>query len=173
MRKFILILCFSLVSWDLNAKVRYSFIKEAQILGYVCGQGLACKSAKYDDFELLARAILITKAQNRKELTEAGIHYLSKRAEAYVGKKLEGMYDCREIVQAFDKQEIFKSRLLADGTIYMYDGTVLKPKNPYDVTQIYKKDPNIRKNVEEIYNSRLNSRLKKAEKIYKRKQIKK
>ena len=149
MRKFILILCFSLVSWDLNAKV--SYMEEAQTLGYVSGQGLACKSAKYDDFELLARAILLTKAQNNEELNEALYQYVSKKAEAYMGKKLDGMYDCREIVQAFDKQDIFKSRLLADGTIYMYDGTVLKPKNPYDATQLYKKDPNIHKKLEKIY----------------------
>ena len=156
MRKFILILCFSLVSWDLNAKV--SYLEEAQTLGYVSGQGLACKSQRYDDFELLARAILLTKAPNNEKLNKALYEYSNKKAESYMAKKMDGLYDCREIVRVFDGQEIFKAKLMADGTIYMADGTVLTPKTPYDATQIYKKDPTIHQKLEKIYKRKQKNR---------------
>ena len=42
-----------------------SYLEEVYSLGSVAGQGLACQSNKYDEYELLARAIMIGKAQIR------------------------------------------------------------------------------------------------------------
>ena len=41
-----------------------SYIEEMQSLGAVAGQGLACQAQKYDTFELLARAIMVSKASS-------------------------------------------------------------------------------------------------------------
>ena len=45
-----------------QAAAQVTYIEEVRELGSVAGQGLACGASKYDTFELLARAILISKA---------------------------------------------------------------------------------------------------------------
>ena len=44
-----------------NAAQKLTYLEEMYNLGSVSGQGLACKSQKYHQFELLARAILVGK----------------------------------------------------------------------------------------------------------------
>ena len=41
-----------------------TYAEEMYALGSIAGQGLACKSKRYHQFELLARAILVGKAPN-------------------------------------------------------------------------------------------------------------
>ena len=45
-----------------NAQAQMPYIEEVRALGAIAGQGLACGSSKYDTFEMLARAILLTKS---------------------------------------------------------------------------------------------------------------
>ena len=50
------------------AAAQMSYMDEVKALGAVSGQGLACGASKYDDFELLARAIMLSKAPSEMRL---------------------------------------------------------------------------------------------------------
>ena len=134
------------------AAAQMPYIEEVKALGAISGQGLACGSSKYDTFELLARAILLTKSPSDKLQNDAVYAYSEAKANAYMSKEMDGFYECSEINRRFDKQEIFKAVLYADGTIKMPDGQILTPRRPYDATMIYKKDTKVRENARAIYN---------------------
>ena len=57
---------FGLLSTGANAQ-EMNYIDEVKALGSVAGQGLACGASRYDTYELLARAILISKASSDAE----------------------------------------------------------------------------------------------------------
>lgn len=136
------------------ARAQMPYIEEVRALGAIAGQGLACGSAKYDTFELLARAILLTKSPSDKLQNDAVYAYSEEKANAYISKEMDGFYECTAINRRFDNQEIFKAVLYADGTIKMPDGQVLTPRRPYDATMIYKKKPDSLKEARAIYNGR-------------------
>ena len=62
------------------------YIDEVKTLGYIAGQGMACGASKYGTFELLARAILISKAPSDKMQSEAVYTYNEAKANAYISK---------------------------------------------------------------------------------------
>ena len=130
---------------------KISYIEEMQSLGAVSGQGLACEASKYDTFELLARAIMISKAKSDAEQAKGMEAYNEYKANAFISKVKDGFYDCRGIADAFDKQAIFKATLYGNGTIKMPDGTVITPRHAYDATQVYKKDPKARERYIKLY----------------------
>ncbi len=134
------------------AAAQMPYIEEVKALGAISGQGLACGSSKYDTFELLARAILLTKSPSDKLQNDAVYAYSEAKANAYMSKEMDGFYECAAINRRFDNQEIFKAVLYADGTIKMPDGQILTPRRPYDATMIYKKDTKVRENARAIYN---------------------
>lgn len=134
------------------AAAQMPYIEEVKALGAISGQGLACGSSKYDTFELLARAILLTKSPSDKLQNDAVYVYSEAKANAYMSKEMDGFYECAAINRRFDNQEIFKAVLYADGTIKMPDGQILTPRRPYDATMIYKKDTKVRENARAIYN---------------------
>ncbi len=134
------------------AAAQMPYIEEVKALGAISGQGLACGSSKYDTFELLARAILLTKSPSDKLQNDAIYAYSEAKANAYMSKEMDGFYECASINRRFDNQEIFKAVLYADGTIKMPDGQILTPRRPYDATMIYKKDSKVRENAKAIYN---------------------
>ncbi len=136
------------------ARAQMPYIEEVRALGAIAGQGLACGSAKYDTFELLARAILLTKSPSDKLQNDAVYAYSEEKANAYISKEMDGFYECASINRRFDNQEIFKAVLYADGTIKMPDGQVLTPRRPYDATMIYKKKADSLKEAKAIYNGR-------------------
>lgn len=144
----ILLSCFCAVV----ARAQMPYIEEVKALGAISGQGLACGSAKYDTFELLARAILLTKAPTDKLQNDAIYAYSEAKANAYMSKEMDGFYECAAINARFDNQEIFKAVLYADGTIKMPDGQVLTPRRAYDATMIYKKNDRVRETAKAIYN---------------------
>lgn len=144
----ILLSCF----WTAAARAQMPYIEEVKALGAISGQGLACGSAKYDTFELLARAILLTKAPTDKLQNDAIYAYSEAKANAYMSKEMDGFYECAAINARFDNQEIFKAVLYADGTIKMPDGQVLTPRRAYDATMIYKKNERVRETAKAIYN---------------------
>ena len=144
----ILLSCF----WVAVVQAQMPYIEEVKALGAISGQGLACGSAKYDTFELLARAILLTKAPTDKLQNDAIYAYSEAKANAYMSKEMDGFYECAAINARFDNQEIFKAVLYADGTIKMPDGQILTPRRAYDATMIYKKNERVRETAKAIYN---------------------
>jgi len=136
-----------------------TYLEEVKSLGFVSGQGLACQASKYDTFELLARAILISKAQS-DDMQEQGMRAFNEgKAEAFISKIRDNMSDCAQINRSFDNQQIFKAVLYGDGTIKMPDGKLVKPRHAYDATLVYKKDPNARDEMIKLYQTQHNKIL--------------
>lgn len=141
-------------SWSAHAQV--SYVEEAKTLGIVAGQGLACNSSKYDQFEMLARAIILTKAPSTQALQDGLYAYNSAKADIFLAKRKDGGYLCGEILQMFDNQDIYNITLYEDGTLKMPDGQIITPKTPYDASKIYAKDDNLQRNVDSIYQTNVN-----------------
>lgn len=143
---------FALTVWAFPVQAQMPYLEEVKALGVISGQGLACGASKYDTFELLARAILLTKSPSDKIQNDAVYAYSEAKANAYMSKEIDGYFECAEINRRFDAQEIFKAVLYADGAIKMPDGTLLTPRKAYDATMIYKKLDNERQRAKAIYN---------------------
>lgn len=132
--------CMFFASTVYGSNTNPTYLEEMYTLGTVSGQGLACKSKKYHQFELLARAIVVGKAPN-KELQEQGMaRYNTGKADAFMAVEDIGFADCAETLQAFDNQPIFKSVLYSDGRVKLADGTIIKPRKSYDASKLYTKD---------------------------------
>jgi len=134
---------FTLLSFAAVAEDEPTYLEEMEGLGIVAGQGLACNASKYDTFELLARAYLISKASSDAVQAQGMREYNSAKVNTYVSKQMDGFFECSQIRRDFDNQLIFKSTLYGDGTIKTPDGKIITPRQPYDATLIYKKDPKI------------------------------
>ncbi len=160
MRLFLLVFMFFLLATPIKAQMSYE--EEARALGVVAGQGLACGSSKYDTFELLARAIILTKSPNDRLQDKALKVFTEEKADVFIAKQLDNFADCGGIVAKFDAQDIFKATLYADGTIKMPDGQIITPRNPYDATMIYDKNSNVRQRANSIYSKDV-SNIKKVE----------
>lgn len=160
MYKIAAILMFLILATPAAAQMSYE--DEARALGAVAGQGLACGSSKYDTFELLARAIILTKSPNDSLQSKALKIFTEEKADVFVSKQLDNFSDCGRIVERFDAQDIFKATLYADGTIKMPDGQILTPRQPYDASMIYDKNSNVRQRAASIYNKDV-SNIKKIE----------
>ncbi len=132
-----------------------SYIEEMQSLGAVSGQGLACQASKYDTFELLARAIMISKASSDAEQAKGMEAYNEYKVNAFISKVKDNFADCRSIADIFDKQTIFKATLYGNGTIKMPDGSIITPRHAYDATLVYKKDPQAREKYIKLYNEQI------------------
>ena len=129
---------------------KVSYMDEVKALGYVAGQGMACGASKFQTFEMLARAILITKAPNNKAQASAMYAYNNAKADAYFAKQSDGFSGCDDINRRFDSQPIYEATLYADGSIKMPDGKLFTPRKPYDATLLYK-DRNDRTTAQKIY----------------------
>lgn len=145
--------------WALNisaavAQERVPYLEEVRALGAVSGQGLVCNASKYDDFEMLARAIMLTKAPSDSALQKGVYAYNDAKANAYISTQADGGYMCDEIRRRFDNQDIFQATLYEDGTIQMPSGMLLTPRRPYDASQIYKKNTEDKKQLKAIYDGR-------------------
>lgn len=161
-KMFRLAVVLALLAWATPAGAQMAYEDEARALGAVAGQGLACGSAKYDTFELLARAIILTKSPSDALQDKALRIFTEEKADVFVSKQLDNFADCADIVSRFDAQDIFKATLYADGTIKMPDGQILTPRQPYDATLIYDPNSNVRQRAAAIYN-RDTSRVRKVE----------
>lgn len=134
----VFLLCFAGVFRANAAPITYE--EEMYALGAVSGQGLACKSSKYHQFELLARAIVVGKAPNAA-VQEAGLRqYAAGKATTFMDVEDSNFAECSTIIQGFDNQPIFKSVLYSDGRLKLPDGTIITPRKPYDATKLYQKD---------------------------------
>ena len=135
--------------WAFPVQAQMPYLEEVKALGAVSGQGMACGASKYNTFELLARAILISKAPSDKMQSEAVYVYNEAKANAFISKQMDGFFECDAINRRFDSQDIFKATLYRDGTIKMPDGTLVTPRRPYDATLVYNKDVDV--DAEAIY----------------------
>lgn len=117
-----------------------TYNEEMYALGSVSGQGLACKSQKYHQFEQLARAIMVGKAANSAEQKQGMERYNTGKVEAFMAMEDSNFKECDIILEEFERQKIFDSTLYADGRVKLYDGTMITPRKPYDATKLYKKD---------------------------------
>ncbi len=150
----------SALSTHANAQIPY--LEEVKALGIISGQGMACGAAKHATFEMLARAILITKSPSQDMLDQAAYTYNEAKANTYLSKQMDGYYQCELINRRFNNQDIFKITLYADGTLKMPDGNILTPRQPYDASALYKADRQIEIKAQAIYNgapSRLPSNI--------------
>lgn len=159
MKKWFLGLC---LIWSFSVNAQMPYIEEAKALGMIAGQGLACEASKYQTFELLARAIILTKSPSAAQQSEGLKAYLEEKADVFVSKQLDNFADCRNIARRFDEQDIFKTTLYADGTIKMPDGQIFTPREPYDATGIYDTNSHDLQKANAIYNRDL-SNVKKVE----------
>ncbi len=137
-----------------------TYIEEVRALGAVAGQGMACGAEKYDTFELLARAILISKASSDSEQAGGMKAYNDAKANAYVSKQMDGFYECPGINKRFNSQDIFKATLYGDGTLKMPDGKIITPRRAYDATLIYDKGFKEKESAQKIYSSGGNQKVK-------------
>ena len=158
MKKFLL-LCSVFASFASAVSAQMPYMEEVKALGTVSGQGMACGSSRYTTFEMLARAIMLTKAPDLETMNEAMYAYNQAKANAYMSKQMDGFYECPLIVRRFDNQDIFNITLYADGSLKMPDGKIIKPVRPYDASLIYDSSaPEIR-SAQNIYNNRKKAAL--------------
>ena len=87
----ILLLC--VLYGAVSAHAQMPYIEEVRALGAISGQGLACGASKYDTFELLARAILLTKSPSDKLQRDAIYAYSEEKANAYMSKDMDGFFE--------------------------------------------------------------------------------
>ncbi|MFV0626801.1 MAG: hypothetical protein ACK5N8_05590 [Alphaproteobacteria bacterium] len=165
MKKRFLLLSFLTVfaGSEAQAQTAVSYMDEVKALGAVAGQGLACGSSKYDTFEMLARAIMITKAASNSVQEKAMYTYNEEKANAYMSKQFDGFYGCDDINSRFNSQEIFQATLYRDGTIKMPDGKIFTPRQPYDVTLVYAKNDAQKQQAQAIYDGKKGQQAKDAQ----------
>ena len=142
------------------AEAQMAYLDEVRALGAVAGQGLACGASKYGTFEMLAMAILISKAPNDSLQAQAMYAYNEEKADAYLSKQYDGLFECAEINRRFDNQGIFQATLYGDGTIKMPDGQIVTPRQPYDARQIYQPDEQAREKAQAIYDGGKNVKVR-------------
>ena len=88
-KQIVIAMVLSLIAKAVSAQMPY--MEEVKALGAIAGQGLACGASKYDDFELLARAILLTKSPSDKLQTDAIYAYSEEKADVYMSKELDAL----------------------------------------------------------------------------------
>lgn len=137
---FIIALIINQVSPVNAADNKPTYLEEVKDLGYIAGQGLGCRAKKYHNFELLARAILVSKSPNDKAQKEAQKIYNEAKVTSFFDLESNNFAGCDEIVYNFNRQKIFKSMLYSDGKIKLFDGTLITPRKAYDASKLYQKD---------------------------------
>ncbi|MBQ9271251.1 MAG: hypothetical protein IJ218_03185 [Alphaproteobacteria bacterium] len=149
------------------ASNQLTYEEEMYLLGTMSGKGLACKSQKYHQFELLARALIVSKAPNA-EIQQRGMReYTSGKVDAFTESELDNFADCAQILKAFNNQKIFQSVLYANGKIKMYDGTIITPRQPYDASKLYVKDREAFRKADAAYKNSLAQAQKNAQNMKK------
>ena len=143
------------------------YYEEMYALGTMSGLGLACKSQKYHQYELLARAIVVSKASNDSMQLEGMQRYNTGKAETFMKMEASNFADCDIIRQEFDNQKIFQSTLYSDGKIKMYDSTLITPRKQYKASSLYEKDREAFIKADAAYKKVVASALKKAQNVEK------
>jgi len=124
-----------------QAASKPDYYEEMYALGTMSGLGLACKSQKYHKYELLARAMIVSKAANDQMQKEGMERYNAGKAETFMDMEANNFANCGDIRNSFENQKIFQSTLYSDGKIKLYDGTLITPRKAYQASSLYTKDP--------------------------------
>lgn len=140
------------------------YLDNIKTFGYISGEGLACGATRYQSYEMIARAYLVSAARSDNEQAEGMYQYNLAKAQAYMNKKRNGLFDCAEVNQRFDNQKIFETKLSKNGKIKFPDGKVITPRQEYDVTLVYNRNEDERGKMEAFYNKIQQRRKKIAEK---------
>ena len=143
--------------------VRADYLEDVRNLGYISGEGIACNAPRYRSYELVARAYLVSSAQSDEEQAEGMYAYNEAKARAFLKKRKSGLYDCGEVRERFENQEIFKTKLYKNGKLKMPDGKVIKPRQEYDVTKLYDINSNEREHLNEYYEKLAQKNIKRAQ----------
>lgn len=138
------------------------YLEDVKNLGYISGEGIACDAPRYRSYELVARAYLISSARSDKEQSAGMYAYNEAKANAFLKKRKEGLYDCGEVRERFENQEIFKTKLYKNGKLIMPDGKVIKPRQEYDVKQLYDINFDERQHLNEYYDKLVQKNIKRA-----------
>ena len=103
---------------------------EAEQLGATAGLALACGAEqRLDDFELIASRILANKTKTLAEEKEQDRIYMETKLQTMRRHKRDPQMTCKEILDRFNKLRIFDSVVYSDGSVKLFDGTLLKPKH--------------------------------------------
>ena len=140
------------------------YLEDVKNLGYISGEGVACNARHYSAYETVARAFLISSAKSDEEQARGMYTYNEAKARAYMRISRSGYFNCDEINERFDKQEIFKTKLYKNGTLKMPDGKVIKPRVAYDASKVYDRSYNERAHLEEHFDNILAKKRKQAQK---------
>jgi hypothetical protein len=136
-----------------TAKAEY--LEDVKNFGYISGTGIACNASRYKIYETIARAYLLSAARSDKEQADGMVAYNTAKAEAFISKRDDGLWDCDDLNRRFDKQKIFKTKVYKNGTLKMPDGKIIKPRRAYDVTLVYDRDSNEREWLNELYDKNI------------------
>ncbi len=100
---------------------------EAELMGAMAGGAWACGAI--DDmktFELISGNILLNKATTKEEQVKALESYSLAKLTAYRKQQRYPNISCQDFLRDFRKMEIFNSTVYSDGSVKLYDGTILK-----------------------------------------------
>lgn len=128
MKKSITILGLSFILLGISSTAHAVLPKsEAELMGAMAGGAWACGAI--DDmktFELIAGNILLNKAATKDEQIDAIEAYSLAKITAYRKQKRYPNISCKDFLRDFRKMEIFNSTVYSDGSVKLYDGTMLK-----------------------------------------------
>lgn len=152
------------------SSAKADYLEDVKNLGYISGEGVACNAKRYPSYETVARAFLISAARSDEEQAQGMYVYNEAKARAYMRISRSGYFNCDEINERFNKQEIFKTKLYKSGKLKMPDGKVIMPRVAYDASKVYDKSYNERAHLEEHFDNILAKKRKQAQKegIYKK-----
>ena len=145
-------------------EVSAGYIEDVKNLGYVAGEGLACGAQRYKAYELVARAYLVSSASSDQEQEKGMNEYNQAKAQAFLSKRHDGLWNCDAINRRFNKQQIFKTKLYKDGRLKMPDGKVIIPRDEYDATLLYDINEDERERLNELYDNIMARKRKQAQK---------
>ena len=128
-----------------------TYLEEANALGSIAGQGLACRAKKYHKFELIARAIVVSRAKSDKMQQDGLRAFTEGKVNAFMDIEREKFSNCDEVVYAFNRQKIFETTLYRNGKVKLPDGTMIIPRKAYDVSKLYQRDPQAFNKADETY----------------------
>ena len=148
MKLIVSIIVFMLISAN---NVQADYLEDMKNFGYVAGGGIACDAPRYKAYSLVTQAYLVSAARSDEEQEKGMIAYNEGKAHAYLLTKSRNLMDCGEIRERFERQKIFKTKLFKNGILKMPDGKVIRPRKPYDVTNIYDRNSNEKEYLDKIY----------------------
>lgn len=107
-------------------------ISETEQLGITAGVALACQADKEQmkNYEMIASRIIVNPTPSERSEKEALTLYAQAKLKAYEEQKKSPEIACREVLNRFYNQSIFKSVVYRDGTVKLPSGKVIKPQRP-------------------------------------------